>query len=142
MTLLELMAAVVILVLVAIPLTSIGTTVYRWYKEDEQKTRAVLVAEQRILELKKDLEPSGWTYGEEAPKTLEQTEPYNLETTVELTKHRMDATDENSAVNELIDVTVKVLGPDLEHPGVAKKTLTTLKTTIRQHPAAAAGGKP
>ncbi|PWK06252.1 PilW family protein [Tumebacillus permanentifrigoris] len=131
MTLLEMMAAVVILVLVAIPLTSIGTTVYRWYKEDEQKNRGVLVAEQRILEVKNELEQTGYTSTEES-ESVEYDEPDNLQTKVKMFPQELPASDGTLiAYKDLVVVQVEVTGPDLAQPS-ERTILTTLTTTVRK----------
>jgi prepilin-type N-terminal cleavage/methylation domain-containing protein len=59
LTLTELMAAVVILGLVAVPLTSLGTTVLTWYREDQSLNDAVLLAESKMLLAKMEVERTG-----------------------------------------------------------------------------------
>ncbi|MBL0387068.1 prepilin-type N-terminal cleavage/methylation domain-containing protein [Tumebacillus sp. ITR2] len=138
LTLIELMAAVVILVLVAIPLSSIGTTVYRWYKEDQQKNEAVLFAEQTVQDQKKVLENTGYTFDEpQHVITIEDADANGLQAVVTLTPHLFEGA--TLPTDSLIDVEVEVKGPDLANIGGDLISLTHLETTIRQK---SAGGTP
>jgi len=52
LTLTELLAAVVLLGLIVVPLTNIGTTALRWHREDVQRNHALDLAGSKFLEVK------------------------------------------------------------------------------------------
>ncbi|KEO82695.1 type IV pilus modification PilV family protein [Tumebacillus flagellatus] len=131
LTLLELLIAVVVLTIVALPLTSIGTTVYRWYKEDQLKNQAVLLAEQTVQEQKAVLEVNGFTYPDDPHVVTLDPNVDGLQATVTLQRHDF-GTPDVPVTHALVDVTVEIKGPDLEQAGGARKALTTLATTVRQ----------
>jgi len=59
LTLTELMAAVVIMGIVAVPLTSLGTSFLHSYQADQQVHQAVLLAERKMVLAKSEVESTG-----------------------------------------------------------------------------------
>lgn len=134
LTLIEVLAAVVILVLVAIPFTSMGTTLYRWSQEDAEKNRAVLFAEQLMQQQRAQFEKTGWIEAELEDSTGEWSQTFvqqELQAELVASPRLMpDAAGILHPIADLIDVQVTITGPDLEQLN-HRKTITTLSTTIR-----------
>ena len=123
-TLIELLAAVVVLGILVIPFTSIGTTAFRWQAEDEQLSEAVLLAEQKMQDAKQSLS-AVW-------------EPISQETDDRESALRWKiSTDpvflDGVAIGSLMKVTVTITGRDLasDDPS-ARKQITELSTVVRK----------
>lgn len=64
LTLTELLAAVVLLGLIVVPLTNIGTTALRWHREDVQRNQALDLAGSKFVEVKAHVMRAGRTLPE------------------------------------------------------------------------------
>jgi prepilin-type N-terminal cleavage/methylation domain-containing protein len=121
-TLTELMAAVVVLGIVVIPFTNIGTTIWKQYAVNKATNEATIVAEQHLDEARGSLEMGN---------LLQQTQQQgvaddHLSWTIHTQSHSMTGL----ANGQLIDVTITVQRTD---PMTTKtSTLVTLSTVVRK----------
>ncbi|MGB8955846.1 MAG: type II secretion system protein [Tumebacillaceae bacterium] len=123
-TLIELLASVVVLGILVIPFTSIGTTAFRWQAEDEQLSEAVLLAEQKMQDVKQSLF-AAWE-----PIAQETDDPSSrLRWKISMDPVTLDGV----AVTSLMKVTVTITGHDLASDDpAARKQITELSTVVRK----------
>ena len=122
-TLIELLAAVVVLGILVIPFTSIGTTAFRWQAEDEQLNAAVLLAEQKMQEAKQYLH-AAWE-----PVSQETDDASGLRWKISMDPVTLDGV----AIASLMKVTVTITGHDLASDDPeARKQITELSTVVRK----------
>ncbi|MGZ4135616.1 MAG: type IV pilus modification PilV family protein [Tumebacillaceae bacterium] len=122
-TLVELMAAIVVLGIVVIPFTNIGTTIWKQYALDSQTNEAVLLAEQKLDEARNVLETGNTLSAQQ----LEGVGEDELVWSITVSTHAMS----DPGLGPLTDVTVTVTRPESLHPATTN-TLVTLSTVVRK----------
>jgi prepilin-type N-terminal cleavage/methylation domain-containing protein len=134
LTLTELLAAVVLLGLVVVPLTNLGTTALRWHREDAQKNEAVVLADSKMIDIKRYVMQNGRTL----PSELIQGTFPSTDLTWQVITEANSATDlpleqvNGIPLPELVHVELVVHGPDLEHGDNGQRAeITRLETVVR-----------
>lgn len=121
-TLLELMAAVVVLGIVVIPFTNIGTTIWKQVSVNKVTTEATLLAEQQLDEARVTLEQGNSLTADQQQGVAEDHLAWNIQ----VSQHPMAGL----ANGQLSDVTITVTRTD---PMTAtSSTLVTLTTIVRK----------
>lgn len=127
LTLTELMAAVVILGIVAVPVTSIGTTFLQWYQEDQQLNEVVLLASRVMVIAKAEVERTGTR---ELAGEKGSGRDGNMKWSVITSDYKLN----DELVEGLIQLDVVVKYPDVQDPAQTHEYLLTAVARPRVQP--------